>query len=44
MMSTLLASFVSAVRPHVWDELATQLPDGEALIAWLVNEVGRVRQ
>jgi TRAP-type C4-dicarboxylate transport system substrate-binding protein len=39
-----VASFVSAVRPHVWDELATQLPDGEALIAWLVNEVGRVRQ
>ena len=38
-----VASFVPAVRPHVWDELATRLPDGEALIAWLVNEVGRVR-
>ena len=39
-----VALFVPAVRPHVWDELATRLPDGEALIAWLVNEVGRVRQ
>jgi TRAP-type C4-dicarboxylate transport system substrate-binding protein len=38
-----VALFVPAVRPHVWDELATRLPDGEALIAWLVNEVGRVR-
>ncbi len=38
-----VASFVPAVRPHVWDELAARLPDGEALIARLVDEVGRMR-
>ena len=36
-----VAPFVPAVRPHVWDELARRLPDGEALIARLVEEVRR---
>ena len=38
-----LAPFMPAVRPHVWDQLAARLPDGEALIARLVDEVERVR-
>ena len=33
--------FVPAVRPIVWDELASRLPDGQALIARLVAEVRR---
>ena len=36
-----VAPFVPAVRPLVWDELARRLPDGEALIARLVEEVRR---
>ncbi len=36
-----MAPFVPAVRPRVWDELARRLPDGEALIARLVEEVRR---
>ena len=36
-----VAPFVPAVRPLVWDELARRLPDGEALIAKLVEEVRR---
>ena len=36
-----VAPFVPAVRPRVWDELASRLPDGEALIARLVEEVRR---
>jgi len=35
------ALFVPAVRPQVWEELVTRLPDGEALIARLVDEVER---
>ncbi len=36
-----LAPFAPAVRPRVWDELATRLTDGEALIARLVAEADR---
>ena len=36
-----VAPFVPAVRPRVWDELARRLPDGEALIVRLVEEVRR---
>ena len=36
-----LAPFAPAVRPHIWDELAARLPDGEALIARLVAEAER---
>lgn len=39
-----ITGFVPTVRPHVWEELAAQLPDGEELISWLVNEVGQVRR
>lgn len=35
------APFAAAVRPHVRDELAKRLPDGEALIARLVAEAER---
>ena len=33
-----LAPFAPAVRPRIWEELAERLPDGEALIARLVEE------
>ncbi len=33
--------FAPAVRPHIWDELADRLPDGDALIARLVAEAER---
>ena len=39
-----LAPFVPAVSPLVRDELADRLPDGEALIARLVAEVGRAAE
>jgi len=35
-----LAPFAPAVRPSIWDELGARLPDGEALIARLVEEAG----
>ena len=35
-----LALFAPAVRPSIWDELGARLPDGEALIARLVEEAG----
>jgi len=38
-----ITGFLPTVRPPVWEELATRLPDGEELIFWLVNEVGQVR-
>ena len=36
-----LAPFAPAVRPHIRDEVADRLPDGEALIARLVAEAER---
>ncbi len=39
-----LTPFKPAVRPRVWDELAARLPDGEELIARLVDEVERARR
>ncbi len=36
-----LGPFAPAVRPRIWDELANRLPDGEALIARLVEEAER---
>ena len=36
-----LAPFAPAVRPRIWNELAARLPDGEALIARLVEEAER---
>jgi len=38
-----LAPFAPAVRPRIWNELADRLPDGEALIARLVQEAARAR-
>ena len=38
-----LAPFAPAVRPRIWNELADRLPDGEALIARLVEEAARAR-
>ena len=37
-----LALFAPAVRPRIWNELAGRLPDGEALIARLMEEAERV--
>ena len=39
-----VAPFVPAVRPAVWDELAERIPDGEALIARLVEEARRAAE
>jgi tripartite ATP-independent transporter DctP family solute receptor len=36
-------SFVSVVRPKVWDELADRLPGGAGLIERLMVETGRLR-
>ena len=36
-----LAPFAPAVRPRIWDELAGRMPDGEALIARLVEQAER---
>ena len=36
-----LAPFAPAVRPRIWNELASRLPDGEALIDRLVEEAER---
>ena len=38
-----LAAFAPTVRPRIWNELADRLPDGEALIARLVEEAERAR-
>jgi len=38
-----IGPFVPAVRPEVWDELAGRLPDGEALIAMLVDALDQAR-
>ena len=38
-----LAPLAPPVRPRIWNELADRLPDGEALIARLVEEAARAR-